>query len=226
MILPQRVLLAPATYVLGVLRKGAAMHRTGQIVFVLATAMLIACASSPSLASSAAKKSAGGHGKGKPSGHGAAKKETKKPAHGSAGHASEKEPKQEPSSQPGDVERILSLIADKEKKHDPRLYMEVDLGEFRVSRPGQDNDEIVVVKFQIFGVLNERDKLKFDESSLGREQRLRDAVLSVVHSSDLDELMDPALDQVKSELVVAINRILENDFLRDVAFSTFSMEPN
>ena len=38
--------------------------------------------------------------------------------------------------------------------------------------------------------------------------------------------MDPTLDNVKSELVAGINRILENDFLRDVAFSTFSMEPN
>ena len=167
-----------------------------------------------------------GHGKAKPSGHGTVKKgDTKKPAHSSGGHASGTEPKDEASSQAGDVERILALIADKEKKHDPRLYIEVDLGEFRVTRPGAEEDEIVVVKFQIFGVLNERDKLKFDESSLGREQRLRDAVLSVVHSSDLDELMDPALDQVKSELVAAINRILESDFLRDVAFSTFSMPP-
>jgi flagellar basal body-associated protein FliL len=202
------------------------MLRNRHISRVLTTAVFIACAVSPLLASSGGKKPAGSHGKTKSSGHGAAKKETKKPAHAKAGHGSEKEPKDEASSQAGDVERILSLIADKEKKHDPRLYIEADLGEFRVTRPGRDEDEIVVVKFQIFGVLNERDKLKFDESSLGREQRLRDAVLSVVHSSELDELMDPALDQVKSRLVGAINRILENDFLRDIAFSTFSMEPN
>ena len=202
------------------------MARNRQITLALATAVLIAGAPSSSLASSAAKKSSGSHGKAKSGGHGAAKKEAKKPAHAAAGHGSEKESKEEASSQAGDVERILSLIADKEKKHDPRLYVEVDLGEFRVTRPGRDEDEIVVVKFQIFGVLNERDKPKFDESALGREQRLRDAVLSVVHSSELDELMDPALDQVKSELVAAINRILENDFLRDVAFSTFSMEPS
>jgi flagellar basal body-associated protein FliL len=197
-----------------------------QITLALTTAMAIVGAGTPLLASSAAKKSSAGHAKAKASGHGAAKKETKKPVHGGAGHGDVKESKEEASPQAGDVERILSLIADKEKKHDPRLYIEVDLGEFRVTRPGEDEDEIVVVKFQIFGVLNERDKLKFDESSLGREQRLRDAVLSVVHSSELDELMDPALDQVKSELVAAINRILESDFLRDVAFSSFSMEPN
>ena len=217
------------------------MRPTPQLRVYVALAMLIACAAaSQSLASGGGKKPASSHakashgrashGKAQSSGHGAAKKETKKSGHGSGGHGSahsnEKDDEGSGSSQAGDVGRILSLIADKEKKHDPRLYMEVDLGEFRVTRPGDEEDDIVVVKFQIFGVLNERDKLKFDESALGREQRLRDAVLSVVHRSELDELMDPALDKVKSELVAAINRILENDFLRDVAFSTFSMEPN
>jgi len=190
-----------------------------------ALAVLVAlAAASPLLASGGAKKPAGAHGKAKSSGHGAAKKESKKSAHGNDKEA--KEDDAPASTYVTDVERILSLIADKEKKHDPRLYMEVDLGEFRVSRPGLSEDEIVVVKFQIFGVLNEQDHAKFVESSLGREQRLRDAVLSVVHRTDLDQLIDPSLDDVKSELVAGINRILENDFLRDVAFSTFSMEPN
>lgn len=216
----------PRTYALPVLRKGAAMVCNWPISLVLATAILIAGAASTALGSSAAKKTTGGHGKTSSSGHGATKKDTKKPAHSGAGHSSGKESKDEISSHADDVERILSLIADKEKKHDPRLYTEVDLGEFRVTRPGQSEDEIVVVKFQIFGVLKEQDKPRFEESSHGRQQRMRDAVLSVVHRSELDELMDPALDQIKSELVSAINRILENDFLRDIAFSTFSMEPN
>jgi flagellar basal body-associated protein FliL len=190
----------------------------------LALAISIALLPASTLASGGAKKAASSHGKAKSSGHGATKKESKKPAHGSDKEA--KEDGSPASTYVTDVERILSLIADKEKKHDPRLYMEVDLGEFRVSRPGINEDEIVVVKFQIFGVLNEQDHLKFTESSLGREQRLRDAVLSVVHRTELDQLMDPSLDDVKSELVAGINRILENDFLRDVAFSTFSMEPN
>lgn len=201
------------------------MHHNPRITIRLALALLLALmAASPVLASGGAKKAAGSHGKPKSSGHGTAKKESKKAAHGSEKEA--KEDDSPASRYVTDVERILSLIADKEKKHDPRLYMEVDLGEFRVSRPGINEDEIVVLKFQLFGVLNEQDHPKFVESSLGREQRLRDAVLSVVHRTDLDQLMDPALITVKSELVAGINRILENDFLRDVAFSTFSMEPN
>jgi hypothetical protein len=203
------------------------MLHNRRLTFCLALATLIAGGGAlPSLASSAAKKSSSSHGNTKPSSHGG-KKEAKKSGHGSSSQGAEKDAKEDDSSShPGDVERILSLIADKEKKHDPRHYLETDLGEYRVTRPGREEDEIFVVNFQIFGVLNERDKLKFDESSLGREQRMRDAVLSVVHSAELDDLMDPALDKVKSNLVAAINRILENDYLRDVAFSTFAMEPN
>jgi flagellar basal body-associated protein FliL len=201
------------------------MHYDPRITLRLALAMLPALTwASPLLASGGAKKAASSHAKAKSSSHSTAKKEAKKAAHG--GDKEAKEDGSPASRYVTDVERILSLIADKERKHDPRLYLEVDLGEFRVSRPGASEDDIVVVKFQIFGVLNEQDHAKFVESSLGREQRLRDAVLSVVHRTELEQLMDPSLDNVKSELVAGINRILENDFLRDVAFSQFSMEPN
>jgi flagellar basal body-associated protein FliL len=212
--------------------EGATMCGNRQIMLRLAVALLLALAAAPVMASGGGKKPAGGHGKAGSGAHGKAgsaghdkpKKEAKKQAHGS--HKQEKQHKEEESpasKHVADVERILALIADKERRHDPRLYMEVDLGEFRVTRPGTTEDDIVVVQFQVFGVLNEQDRVKFEESVLGRQQRLRDAVLSVVHRSELDQLMDPALDAVKSELVAAINRILENDFLRDVAFSTFSM---
>jgi hypothetical protein len=201
------------------------MHYDRQIMLRLALAMMLAfSAASQVMASGGAKKPAGSHGKAKSSGHSTAKKGTQKPAHGSDKEA--KADDSPASTHVADVERILALIADKERRHDPRLYTEVDLGEFSVARPGATEDDIVVVQFQIFGVLNELDRPKFELSSQGRQQRLRDAVLSVVHRSELDQLMDPALDAVKSELVAAINRILENDFLRDVAFSTFSMEPN
>lgn len=185
---------------------------------------ITACLAIVLLAMSDAQASGGGKKPAKSSGHGPAKKEPKKSGHAASGHAEKGE--SPASTYVSDVEKILSLIADREKKHDPRLYMEIDLGEFRVTRPGEQDDEIYIVKFHIFGVLNEQDQLKFGESALGREQRLRDAVLSVVHRCELTELFDPSLDSVKSELVAAINQILENDFIRDIAFSQFALEPS
>jgi len=170
--------------------------------------------------SSSKKEAASGHGKKEPAkkngGHGAAK------GHGKAeGHAAKDDGKEAHVSE---VEAILAIITAKEKRHDPRLYMEVDLGDFRVTHPGAGDDKIYLVKFHIYGVLHEQEQEKFAELLAGRQQRMRDAVLSVVHKTHYERLSDPSLDSVKSEIVTAINRVLEDDLIRDVAFSTFSME--
>lgn len=165
------------------------------------------------------------------SGGGGHQKHSKSSKASSHGASSRKKPHSpsKPVAQPpkarSDVEALLSMITSKERKHDPRLYAEVDLGEFRVTHPGSKGVTFLV-RFRVFGVLHERDLEKFALVLEGRQQRLRDAVLSVVHKTHYDHLSDPALDTVKSELVAAINRVLECDLMRDVAFSTFSMEPS
>lgn len=209
---------------------------------LLLISLLIGCLALPSttLASGGGAKKPAGHGAEakKSGGHGAAKKDAKKESHKKDGHKkdahksghgaakSEPETASPASKHVADVEKILSLIAGKERKHDPRLYLETDLGEFRVTHSGVEPDEIFVLKFHIYGVLHEQDLVNFANSTEGREQRLRDAVLSVVHRAEYEQLLDPALDAVKSNLATAINRVLESDFVRDVAFSSFSMERN
>ena len=105
-----------------------------------------------------AKKADSGHGKkeaqpgghGKPAGHGAAKASQPRSSHVS------------------DVEQILALIAGKEKKHDPLSYVEVDLGEFRLSHGDSEGDAIVLLKFHIFAVLDGEEQAKFDLARAGR----------------------------------------------------------
>jgi hypothetical protein len=185
---------------------------------LLRTALVALCI--PALCIGIANGSGGGKKASHGSGHGS-KKETKK-SHGAkeASHAAPRE-----GAPVSDVEALLSIIASKERKHDPRLYVEVDLGEFRITHPGATDEDLFLVKFHIFGVMHERDQLKFAETLVGREQRLRGTILSVVHKTHYEVLSDPSLDAVKSDLVAAINRVLETGVIRDVAFSSFSMEP-
>jgi hypothetical protein len=158
-----------------------------------------------------------GHGHGESKGHGAAKADS----HG------EKSDDSEGHSSAPDYEELLSMISLKDKKHDPRLYVEVDLGEFKVTHSGPEkSDYLVVLRFQIFGVLHEQELAKIQKSLEERQQRMRDTVLSVVQKTHFDQLNDPSLDAVKSDLVVSINRVLETNILRDIAFSKFSMEPD
>ena len=211
------------------------MNRIARLPFLISLLAACLAISSTALASGGGAKKPAGHGAEakKSGGHGAAKKDAKKDSHKKEAHKSghaaakvEPETASPASKHVADVEKILSLIAGKERKHDPRLYLETDLGEFRVTHSGVEPDEIFVLKFHIYGVLHEQDLIKFAKSTEGREQRLRDAVLSVVHRAEYEQLLDPTLDTVKSNLAAAINRVLENDFMRDVAFSTFSMERN
>jgi flagellar basal body-associated protein FliL len=154
-----------------------------------------------------AKKSAGG-GHGEQGGHGGSATEVKEAA--IPGHVA-------------DVERILSLVSGKEKKHDPRLYVEVDLGEFRVTH-AHDMEELRLVKFHLYAVLPEQALDKWTAAHEARQQRARDAVLSVVQAASWEEIADPNLGNIKAELVSSLNRVLENDDLRDVAFSTFAID--
>lgn len=211
------------------------MNRIARLPFLISLLTACLAISSTALASGGGAKKPASHGAEpkKTGGHGAASKDAKKDSHKKEAHKSghaaakvEPETASPASKHVADVEKILSLIAGKERKHDPRLYLESDLGEFRVTHSGVEPDEIFVLKFHIYGVLHEQDLLKFAKSTEGREQRLRDAVLSVVHRAEYEQLLDPALDAVKSNLAAAINRVLENDVVRDVAFSTFSMERN
>ncbi len=177
-----------------------------------------------------------GHGAKKPAAHGAAKKSA--PAHGKKDAHAKKDPHGKPahgntgghdaapssSSHVSDVEQILALIAGKEKRHDPNAYVEFDLGEYRVSHGDSAGESILLLKLHVYGVLHANDLAKFEGSLLGRELRLRDAVLSVIHRAPQEKLNEPALESVKEELVAAMNRVLQSGFVRDVAFSEFSME--
>jgi flagellar basal body-associated protein FliL len=54
---------------------------------------------------------------------------------------------------------------------------------------------------------------------------MRDAVISLVQHSDIEQLADPKMEYLKSELVIAINRVLQGQVIKDVAFSEFSLGP-
>jgi flagellar basal body-associated protein FliL len=45
-----------------------------------------------------------------------------------------------------------------------------------------------------------------------------------VQKTDAEQLAEPGLNWLKAELVAAINRVLQERIVQDVAFSEFSME--
>ena len=116
---------------------------------------------------------------------------------------------------------LLNLI-EGERRADARTLVEVDLGRFRVSH-AVDNGQ-VLVQFHLIGLITQAKQMRLAELLPQYEKRLRDAVISLVQKMETDQLMDPSLAFFKTELVAAVNRILAEQILRDVAFSDFSLD--
>jgi hypothetical protein len=102
-----------------------------------------------------------------------------------------------------------------------RNLVEHDLGRFRVSRAAEDRP--VQVQFHLIGVLPAEREERLAELLPEYDKRLRDAVISLVQRVEMDQLADPALAYFKTEIVSAVNGVLREPIVRDVAFSDFSI---
>ncbi len=119
---------------------------------------------------------------------------------------------------------ILELINDGQRKIDPRGYVEVDLGKFRVTHAAHGDDEaLLLVDFQLYGVLPAEKREALEHALPTYNNRLRDAVISLVQRTDTEHLTDPSLAFFKAELVAGVNRVLQERLVRDVVFSDFSV---
>jgi hypothetical protein len=120
---------------------------------------------------------------------------------------------------------LLDLLEERQKRHDPQAYIEVDLGRFAVTHPLAEGEGAVMVSFHLYGVLPEERQAALEQALPGVTYRLRDAAISLVQRIETDHLTDPSLSFFKAELVAAINRVLGERLLRDVAFSDFAVSP-
>jgi hypothetical protein len=122
-----------------------------------------------------------------------------------------------------DASEILDLIQN-QRPAEARNYIEVEMGKFRISHALEQGDGQVLVEFKLYGVVPQQRKAKFEELLPQFEKRVRDAVISLVQRIETEHLTDPALAFFKTEVVAAINRVLQDRLLQDVAFSDFSIE--
>ncbi len=109
------------------------------------------------------------------------------------------------------------------RRHDPNTFVEVDLGEFFVTQR-QSATESYFVRFHIYGVMPEDQTNEFTKALSSRGERMRDAVISTVRRSDLEHLAEPELAFLKSELIPTINHALKTRVVRDVVFTSYSLE--
>jgi flagellar basal body-associated protein FliL len=123
-----------------------------------------------------------------------------------------------------DAQALLDRYEQDRRRHDPNSFSEIDLGQFYVSL--HQDPATYQVRFHIFGVIPDNQMSRFQDRIEPCTQRVRDAVISAVQRSEIDQLRDPSLGWLKAELLDAINQSLQMRILRDIVFTEFSFERN
>lgn len=121
---------------------------------------------------------------------------------------------------------LLDILEDDLKRHDPKDFVEVELGKFKISRVVPEVEHAVNVKFQLIAVVHSQKKEEFTEAVQQYEKRIRDAVIAVIQQAEIERLTDPTLQSLKDELISTVARVTRTRLLKDVAFSEFGMDRN
>ena len=131
------------------------------------------------------------------------------------------------SSKSDDVEALqtaaLLELIDGHQSHDPHKSVEVELGRFQITHP-LDRNGVLYIEFHLYGILPEERRADLQKSLPAHSIRIRDAVISLIQKTEADQFGDPELALLRAEMVTAINRVLQERLLKDVAFSELSIQ--
>lgn len=123
-----------------------------------------------------------------------------------------------------DEERIdaTGLLVQDRRRHDPLHFSEMDLGQFTVTQ--RHNLSIFYIRFHLYAVVPDTLVEEFTERLQTHGERVRATVRETAQGCDLDQLNEPTLAWLKTELISSINREVQATVVRDVAFADFSFE--
>ena len=121
-----------------------------------------------------------------------------------------------------DAGALLERYEKDRRRHDPVHFSEIDLGEVALNR--RKDNLIYYIRFRLYAVVPDGLTDQFNELLLTHGERVNSKVLESARRCSLEQLNDPSLGWLKSDLISSVNRILQTPILRDVVFSDFSLE--
>ena len=116
----------------------------------------------------------------------------------------------------------LAFESDQQSEEDQEDLVEVDLGEFAVTSFQPLSGTSLRIDFHLFGTVTADDNENLDSAMQESRHRVRDQVIVIVRSSDLEDLTDAGLGLIKRKILEKTNRILGRPFLKTIIFSDFS----
>lgn len=118
---------------------------------------------------------------------------------------------------------LLDLLDKEHQQQGSASFVELEIGQFRVSHNLPEMDGVLLVQFKLFGVLTESKKEQIEPNLPAIEKRVRDAVISVIQKAEIEQLSDPGMTFIKAELVTHLNRVMQGRILKSVVFSDFAL---
>lgn len=100
--------------------------------------------------------------------------------------------------------------------------VEVDLGQYNVTRYNPLTDSTLVVDFELYGVVLADERQAFTGLYEKNQVRLREQVIITLGGADATDLTDPELGLLKRRILEKTNRALGKPIVQEVLFSKFN----
>lgn len=100
--------------------------------------------------------------------------------------------------------------------------VEVEIGSFSVTNSRATDGSIWHISFNLYAVVPRTKQQEFDQAANNfHKARVRQAVVQVARSSNLEDLSDPGLNTIKRLLKEVINKVLQKSYITEVVISEF-----
>lgn len=146
---------------------------------------------------------------------GAGAAETAGSAHGDAKHGETKKPTKDAHGNP-----LPNLDESDGLKSVEQL--EVDLGQFTITRYQPNTANTARVDFHLYGMIAVKDKEDFQKAMKLIEHRFREQVLVAVRAAEGSELHDPLLGLIKRQILEKTNALFGKPLVQGIVVSDFS----
>jgi flagellar basal body-associated protein FliL len=104
---------------------------------------------------------------------------------------------------------------------EPELQ-EVNLEQFKITSFQPASSITLRIEFHLYGMCKADKAEEFNHLMETKKNRVRDNVMSIIRSADMNDLTDPALALIKRKILETTNKALGRPLLQGVVFSEFT----
>lgn len=99
---------------------------------------------------------------------------------------------------------------------------EVDLEQYKITAYQPSSSMTLRIEFRLYGMVPAEKAGDFKHAFEVKKNRVRDNVMGIIRSSDMNDLTDPELGLIKRKILETTNKALGKPLLEGVAFSEFT----